>query len=53
MPREFDDKAVDLAKRLHRNFLKKNQNTSFKGDWMEFYEQAARFLGVPDGSRHG
>lgn len=41
----FDAGAVELAKRLHRNFLKGNQNTPFKSDWMEFYEQAARFLG--------
>ncbi|WP_439357945.1 hypothetical protein [Bradyrhizobium sp. DASA03007] len=41
----FDTEAVELAKKLHRNFLKANQNTTFKSDWMEFYEQAARFLG--------
>jgi hypothetical protein len=41
----FDPEAVELAKKLHRNFLKSNQNTTFKSDWMEFYEGAARFLG--------
>ena len=45
MPLNFDPAAVELAKRLHRNFLKKNQNTPFKSDWMEFYERAAIFLG--------
>lgn len=41
----FDDDVLALAKKLHRNFLKSNQNATFKSDWMEFHEQAARFLG--------
>ena len=45
MPLSFDSSAVELAKKLHRNFLKHNQNTPFRSDWMEFYETAARFLG--------
>lgn len=37
--------AVELAKRLHRNFLKKNQDAPSK-DWTEFYDQAVSFLKI-------
>jgi len=50
MQPEFDPAAVELAKKLHRNFLKNNQDTPFKSDWMEFYEGAAAFLGKPSKS---
>jgi hypothetical protein len=42
----LNSKTVELAMRLHRNFLKKNQNTLHKGDWTDFYEVAAKFLGI-------
>jgi hypothetical protein len=45
-PKIIYDEAVQLAKKLHRNWLKANQNATFKGGWMTFYEQAARFLGI-------
>ncbi|WP_156928599.1 hypothetical protein [Bradyrhizobium sp. th.b2] len=43
----FDQEAVELAKKLHRNFLKANQHVeaAIKAGWKDFYEQAARFLG--------
>jgi hypothetical protein len=42
---KHDDKAVQLAKKLYRNWLKANQSTVHQGGWLPFYEQAARFLG--------
>jgi hypothetical protein len=42
---DIDPKAKQLAKKLHRNWLKANQNAETQRNWMNFYEQAARFLG--------
>lgn len=44
MRKVMDPDVVELAKKLHRNFLKKNQNATPR-DWHDFYGQAASFLG--------
>jgi hypothetical protein len=43
---EINDEAAKLAFRLHRNFLRRNQNAPQKGDWRDFYPVARAFLGL-------
>lgn len=43
---DVDEKAVALAFRLHRNYLKRNQAAAVKCDWRDFYPTARAFLGL-------